>query len=70
MFSTTKLKKINKIKFIYQFKVPFNKEVILRYQMMQYHLYIFSGSISIVANDEDFIMCTIIMIRTYQAISQ
>lgn len=70
MFSTTKLKKINKIKFIYQFKVPFNKEVILHYQMMQYHLYIFSGSISIVANDEDFIMCTIIMIRTYQAISQ
>lgn len=37
MFSTTKLKKINKIKFIYQFKVPFNKEVILHYQMMQYH---------------------------------
>lgn len=70
MFSTTKLKKINKIKFIYQFKVSFNKEVILHYQMMQYHLYIFSGSISIVANDEDFIMCTIIMIRTYQAISQ
>lgn len=70
MFSTTKLKKINKIKFIYQFKVPFNKEVILHYQMMQYHLYIFSGSISIVANDEDFIMCTIIMIRTYQAIYQ
>lgn len=70
MFSATKLKKINKIKFIYQFKVPFNKEVILHYQMMQYHLYIFSGSISIVANDEDFIMCTIIMIRTYQAISQ
>lgn len=70
MFSTTKLKKINKIKFIYQFKVPFNKEVILHYQMMQYHLYIFSGSISIVANDEDFIMCTIIIIRTYQAISQ
>lgn len=70
MFSTTKLKKIYKIKFIYQFKVPFNKEVILHYQMMQYHLYIFSGSISIVANDEDFIMCTIIMIRTYQAISQ
>lgn len=70
MFSTTKLKKINKIKFIYQFKVPFNKEVILHYQMMQCHLYIFSGSISIVANDEDFIMCTIIMIRTYQAISQ
>lgn len=70
MFSTTKLKKINKIKFIYQFKVPFNKEVILHYQMMQYHLYIFSGSITIVANDEDFIMCTIIMIRTYQAISQ
>lgn len=70
MFSTTKLKKIYKIKFIYQFKVPFNKEVILHYQMMQYHIYIFSGSISIVANDEDFIMCTIIMIRTYQAISQ
>lgn len=65
MFLIIKLKKINKIKFIYQFKVLFNKEVILYYQMMQYYLYIFLGSISIVVNDEDFIMCIIIMIRMY-----